>query len=330
MKAGKIVMALRTRTTAALAGAAGAATLAAGLAVAFSGAASAATAAPQAATSCAATPSSCGYPDASTTGVPAGTTLRTVPGQVSSGTGWHYDPRGWVAVDGAGAVLSGLNIPYNINVTAPNVTIKDTRVTVSGQPGISIRHAANATIEDSAITGVNATTGRMLAGVKDMYGDAAGLAVLRDNISWAETGVQLESGLVQDTYIHNTGYLPGDHVNGVTSNGGFTALLTITHNTIFIDRSQTDAIGLFDDFGVQTNRVITGNLLAGGGYPIYGGQNPGTASPTHIQVTGNKIATIYYPKGGAYGPATAYNRTGTANTWTANTWDTTGQAILAP
>ena len=57
-----------------------------------------------------------------------------------------------------------------------------------------------------------------------------------------ETGVQLESGLVADNYIHNTGYLPGDHVNGVTSNGGVTTLLTITHNTIFIDRAQTDAI----------------------------------------------------------------------------------------
>jgi hypothetical protein len=323
-------MALHRRTAVALAGAAGAAVLAAGLAVAYSGAASAATAPPHAGTSCAAVPSSCGYPDATNTGVPAGMALKTVPGQVSSGTGWHFDSRGWVQVDGAGAVLSGLNIPYNINVTAPNVTIKDVQVTTSGQPGISLRHTVGATVEDSTITGVNATTGRMLAGVKDMYGDSTGLQVLRDNISWNETGVQLESGLVADSYIHNTGFLAGDHVNGVTSNGGVTALLTISHNTIFIDRSQTDAIGLFDDFGVQANRVITGNLLAGGGYPIYGGQNPGTPIPTGIRVTNNKIATIYYPKGGAYGPAAAYNSAGTGNTWTTNTWDSTGLAIAAP
>ena len=323
-------MALHRRTAAALAGAAGAAALAAGLSVAYSGAASAATGAPQAAGGCAAAPSSCGYPDATNTGITPGTTLKTVPGQVSSGPGWHFDPRGWVAVDGAGAVLSGLNIPYNINVTAPNVTIKDVQVTTSGQPGISVRHASNLTIQNSAITGVNTTTGRMLAGVKDMYGDSTGLAVLRTNISQAETGVQLESGLVADNYIHNTGYLPGDHVNGVTSNGGVTALLTITHNTIYIDRSQTDAIGLFDDFGVQANRTITSNLVAGGGYPIYGGQNPGTPAPTGIRVTGNRVATIYYPKGGAYGPAAAYSTTGTGNTWTGNTWDTTGLTIPAP
>jgi hypothetical protein len=328
MKAGKNVMALRRTTTAALVGAAGVAALAAGLSVAFSGKASAATQAPG--TNCAAVPSSCGYPDATNTGVPAGTVLKTVPGQVSSGPGWHYDPRGWVQVDGAGAVLSGLSIPYNINVTASNVTIKNVQVVTSGQPGISLRHTSNVTVQDSTITGVNATSGRMLAGVKDMYGDSTGLAVLRDNISWNETGVQLESGLVQDTYIHNTGFVAGDHVNGVTSNGGVTALLTIQHNTIFIDRSQTDAIGLFDDFGVQANRVIASNLLAGGGYPIYGGQNPGTSAPTGIHITGNKIATIYYAKGGAYGPVTAFNSAGAGSTWSGNTWDSTAQAILAP
>jgi len=323
-------MALRRTTTVALAGVAGAAALAAGLSVAFSGAASAAAQPPRALTGCGTSPSSCGYPDASNTGVPAGTVLKTVPGQVSSGTGWHFDTRGWVQVDGAGAVLSGLSIPYNINVTAPHVTIRGVQVITSGQPGISIRHTAGVTVEDSTITGVNATTGRMLAGVKDMYGDSTGLTIQRNNISWAETGAQLESGLVQDNYIHNTGFIPGDHVNGVTSNGGVTTPLAITHNTILIDRSQTDAIGLFDDFGVQANRTITNNLLAGGGYSIYGGQNPGTPAPTGIQVTGNKIATIYYAKGGAYGPVTAFNSTATANTWTANTWDATGQTIPAP
>ena len=42
-------------------------------------------------TNCAATPSKCGYPDATNTGVPAGTTLKSVPAQVSSGPGWYYN-----------------------------------------------------------------------------------------------------------------------------------------------------------------------------------------------------------------------------------------------
>ena len=84
-----------------------------------------------------------------------------------------------------------------------------------------------------------------------------------------ETGVRLETGLVEDNYIHEPGYIAGDHTNGVMSNGGVTRLLIVNHNTILIDRGQTDAVGLFEDYGVQQNRRITDNLLAGGSYAIY-------------------------------------------------------------
>lgn len=281
---------------------------------------------------CASNPHACGFPDASNTGVPAGMTLKKVPGQVSSGPGWHYDSRGWVEVDGNGAVLTGLYIPYNLDITASNVTIKDVKV-VTGGPnafGISVRHTSNVTIEDSTITGRNTGNGRVMTGVKDIYADSTGLTVLRDDISMAETGVQLEAGTVQDSYIHNTGYIAGDHVNGVTSNGGGTGLLTVQHNTILINRNQTDAVGLFEDFGVQQNRVITGNLLAGGGYSIYGGQNPGGAPTSNITITNNRFSTIYYRTAGAYGAAAYFSSAGTGNIWSSNTWDSTAAAVLAP
>ena len=66
----------------------------------------------------------------------------------------------------------------------------------------------------------------------------------------------------------------GDHLNGTTSNGSTTPL-AIIHNTIFNAHGQTDAISLFEDFGTEANREISDNLVAGGGYTIYGGQNPG-------------------------------------------------------
>src|SRR6185437_5298996 len=60
---------------------------------------------------CAAKPSTCGYPDATNTGVPAGTTLKSVPSQVSSGPGWAYNAAtDAVVVKVNGTVLSGLNI----------------------------------------------------------------------------------------------------------------------------------------------------------------------------------------------------------------------------
>jgi hypothetical protein len=263
----------------------------------------------------------CGFPDAATTGVPAGVVLRSVPGQISSGPGWHFDPRGWVQVDGNGAVLSGLYIPYSVSVAASHVTIKDARIVVSGQrAGVGLQHAHDVTIKDSDIHSPEAGAARLMVGVKDIYGDSTGTRVLRDNIWHTATGVQMEAGLIEDSYIHDPGFRQGDHVNGVTSNGGKTALLTVRHNTILIDRRQTDAIGLFEDFGVQANRVIEDNLLAGGGYTIYGGQNPGGPAAHNIVITGNRFIRIYYPHGGYYGHIVRFDPRGNGNVWYGNAW----------
>jgi len=281
---------------------------------------------------CAAAPSSCGYPDASNAGVPAGTTLKTVPGQVSSGPGWHYDAASEVVqVDGAGATLTGLYIPYGVNIKANNVTLTDDKIVTGGASAIavSLRHTAGVTISHDTIAGIDAGANRMMTGVKDVYGDSTGMTIAADDISRFETGVQLETGMIRDNYIHDPGYITGDHTNGVMSNGG-TAPLTITHNTIFNNRSQTDAIALFEDFGTQANRTVTGNLLAGGSYTIYGGATKPALPTSNITITGNRIATTYYPAGGSAGPAAYFDSAGTGNTWTGNIWDNTGQAIPAP
>ncbi len=265
-----------------------------------------------------------GFPDAADTGVPAGTRLLSVPRQISAGPGWAYDPRGWVKVFGNGAVLAGLDIPCNVSVTGSNVTIRNVKITVGGANaiGVGLRHARDVTIEDSTISGLNRSTGRMMTGVKDVYGDATGVRVLYDDISKFETGVQVETGLIQDNYIHDPGFLPGDHTNGVTSNGGVSAPLTINHNTILIDRGQTDAVGLFEDHGVQRNRRITDNLLAGGSYAIYAGQKQGGPPTSGIVITGNRISTIFYAHGGDYGCAAHFDRRGRRNVWSDNTWNT--------
>jgi hypothetical protein len=132
--------------------------------------------------------------------------------------------------------------------------------------------------------------------------------------------VQTDSGLIQDNYIHDMGYRSGDHINGTTSNGGG-ALLTIRHNTIFNQIDQTDAVSLFEDFGSQHDRVIDDNLLAGGGYTIYGGANPGGAATSNIRITNNRISRMYYPNGGYYGPVTAFDPQGSGNVWSGNVWD---------
>jgi len=286
-------------------------------------------------TNCAAAPSACGYPDATNTGVPSGMKLKTVgpgKGQVSSGPGWQFDSRGWVEVTGNGAVLSGLYIPYNLDINgASNVTVKDVKVVTGGQSswGVSLRHTSNVTVEDSTIEGVNTGTGRLMVGVADIYADSTGTSVLNNNIARTGTGVQICAGLIQGNYIHNMGYIAGDHINGVTTNGNSTAALTIRGNTILVHHNQTDAVSLFQDFGVEANKTIDGNLLAGGSYTIYGGDGQYGAT-SGIVITGNRISTIYYPNGGTYGPVTRFTSSGTGNTWSGNVWDNTGGTIPSP
>ena len=278
---------------------------------------------------CADVPHRCGFPDATNTGVPPGTRLTKVPGQMVSGPGWTYDPHGAVVVNRAGVVLSGLDIQGQVSVTASHVTIRDVRVVTSGPDsmGISLRRANDVTIEHSTISGTNTGDGRLMVGVKDVYGDAAGTRVLDDNISRVSTGVQVYQGLIQGNYIHDLGRIPGDHINGVTTNGD-TRPLMIQHNTIFNRFNQTDAIGLFQDFGVVANVTIDDNLLAGGGYTVYAGAGS-KGIPANIRIIHNRISSKFFGQGGHWGPLAYFGAVGPGNVWSGNVWDSTGQLIRA-
>ncbi len=273
--------------------------------------------------------SECGFPDTTTTGPVAGTTFKRVPQDITSpdattGSGWHYDSRGWIAVDTDGAVIKNVSTALNIDVTANNVTVQNNKITYGGEGfGVSVRHASNTLIKNNQISGTNTSTGRLLVAIKDIYGDETNTRAIANNIYYVSTGIQIDSGVIQDNYIHDMGLIDGDHINGTTSNGG-TSLLTISHNTSFNQFSQTDAISLFEDFGVQANKVIDNNLVAGGGYCIYGGQNVGGAATYNIKITNNHFSRLYYPGCGSYGHIAAWNATGSGNVWSGNIWDDTG------
>ena len=195
-------------------------------------------------TNCSPVPSKCGYPDATNTGPPAGTVLKNVPGQVSSGPGWKYNSTYQeVDVTGNGAVLTGLNIPYPLNITASNVTINADQVVTGGTFGVTLRHTAGVTIENSIISGQNATSGRVSNLLDDIYGDSTGMIIKNNNIYYYRTAMALNTGTITGNYIHDPGYISGDHTNGIFDTGT-TQPLTISGNTILNSRDQTDAISL--------------------------------------------------------------------------------------
>lgn len=273
-------------------------------------------------------PPSTEYPDATNTGVQTGVTLKRIPEDVTSGPGWYWDSRGWVVINVDGTVFSGFIVPDGIDVLANNVVIDNVKIFNDGMWAIAVRHARNTTIRNCEIGGLGPSQ-RMMVGIKNIYGDEGDTIVQKCEITNTSTGIQIDRGLIEDNYIHDMAMQSGEHVNGITSNAS-TGPLVIRHNTVFNQITQTDAISLFEDFGVQKDRLIENNLIAGGGYTIYAGQNAGGPAAYNIVVRNNRVSKRFFTKGGYWGPATAYNSTGSGNVWTGNVWDDTGAEVPAP
>ena len=271
-----------------------------------------------------------GYPDATNTGVQAGVVLKRIPEDVKSGPGWHWDSRGWIVIDGVGTLFSGYSVTSSIDVVADNVIIENVKaIFPNADWAIAVRHASNVTIRNCEIAGTDKGAGRMMVGIKTIYGDEGDVTIQKCNIYNVSTGIQMYRGLIEDNYIHDLGYIAGDHINGITSNAS-TGPLVIRHNTVFNQYSQTDAISLFEDFGVQRDALIENNMVAGGGYAIYGGQNTGGPQTSNIIIKNNRFSRKFFASGGYWGPATAFSKSGPGNVWTGNVWDDTGVEINAP
>jgi hypothetical protein len=268
----------------------------------------------------------CGFPDVTNSGVQSGTALRSVPDQVTSGPGWTWKSAGYVEVSGSGATLSNLLIHGNLDVSASNVVINNIQVVTAGAFGVSFRHTSNDVLENSTVSGADNASGRVNAAVADVYGDSSGLTVSGNNLYWFRSAVQLSSGQVAGNYVHDPGYVAGDHTNGVIANMGNP--LTVSGNTILIGLGQTDCVSIDDsqNTGVVSNRTITGNLLAGGGYPIYGGAAFGK-STANIVITNNHFSKIFFPTSGQFGVDAYFNVSDPGNTWSGNVWDDSGLAI---
>lgn len=265
-------------------------------------------------TGCAATPSSCGYPDGTTTGVPEGKALQA---------------SGSITADQEGQVIDGVDVVGEINVVAPNVTIRNSRVIGGRDLGnadwvIVIRPGAEGLrIIDSEI-GTPAGTAQDIACVLNL-GDAR--PVLRSlNIHGCSAGVSTGGGTVQDSYIHDLAEVPNlSHVVGVASNGG--GGLTVRHNTILNHYAQTSAVAFYQDFAVQSDNLVVDNLVGGGGYCFYGGA--GTRGQTSsIRFTNNRLVRTYFPNCGYYGVMASFEPSAPGNEFTGNRWDDTGDEVL--
>jgi len=134
------------------------------------------------------------FPDASTTGVPAGKSLAPINGNLTT----SYD----------GQVIDARDVSGTIIVTNNNVTIRNC------EAGSILVTGANCTIEDCTLVG---------SGIGIVGGDGA--IVQRCDISHAENGIWIEANnvTIRDNWLHDfIPYNPATdpHIDGIQIPGG--------------------------------------------------------------------------------------------------------------
>ena len=251
-----------------------------------------------------ASPSACGYPDETNTGVPAGVQLTA---------------SGPIRVDDDGTVIDGVDVTGDIDIYARDVTVRNCRVTVSDAYwGIMIRDTG-VTVTDCEING----SGSSGQGILDVGGGL--VAAQRNNIYGFADGIMSEVGLLEANYVHDLEGGPGAHHDGIQNGGGGPQI--IRHNTVVNPHDETSAIALFQDFGAPAHDVtVEDNLLAGGGYTVYGGD--GDLETSNLHFVGNRFGRVVWPNSGYWGPVAYWAAGEPGNVWSDNVWDDTNEPVV--
>ncbi len=203
-----------------------------------------------------------------------------------------------------GTVIEDVTLRRQLRIEADDVVLRRVRVLTQEAYGILVA-GGGARLESVSVVGTPGTT---MAGVATV--GAGSFEALRLDVSRCEDGVRLgDDSELRDSWIHDLAGGGGAHFDGVVAEGA--GGWRIHHNTIVNDHDQTSAVS----FGLGAGPgEVTGNYLAGGGYTLYAGPDPGTG----LRVEGNLLSRAVWPRGGSYGPVTGWSPSG--NSWRANRW----------
>jgi hypothetical protein len=195
------------------------------------------------------TPESERWPDETNTGVPADVTLT---------------PSGDLVITKAGAVVSGLDILGTVQINAPNVTLKNCKVTAANWSVVKIATGVTGTVVQNC-----EINGRGSSGADGSCGINGEGTFLNNNIYNVENGINVTgSSSIQGNYIHGL-LAPGSpHYDGIQIDGGVSNV-NINHNTIINDHGQVSAVMIDNGFGAISNIVVENNRLIGGGFTVY-------------------------------------------------------------
>lgn len=218
---------------------------------------------------------STGWPDASSTGVPAGTSLTIVNSDVN--------------ITVAGTIYENRDVRGCITVNAPNVIIRKSKVSCPGGAISSL--STNLLVEDVTIECQSKVQTAAIGA--DNYTARRVNVSKCENLLWAGDNVTIE-----DSYLHDP--IPYDpetdpHVDGIQMYFG--SNVTMRHNRIYAgNKSNVANSAIITQYA--SNVTIDNNLLAGGGYTVYCNDKGSGV----LRVTNNHFSTIFFPKVGLYGP----------------------------
>ena len=236
----------------------------------------------------------CGWPGPANTGPD----LSQCPGGVltaNSGSATRT-----ITIGTSGTVISCQNITGGLEITAQNVTIKNSIISFNGGGAggsgvININDGASATIDHVELNGLDRTHSCIWdEGVKgaalahSMVAMSVNCHDVNDGIFswWSPADKNAGAGsdfIIQDSYFHDfTENAANGHIDGYQTEGAQNG--AITHNTFKILRAANDvnvsgggldsAIAIWDDFNQSTSTgltaghfTISNNLL--GGQPIF-------------------------------------------------------------
>ncbi len=268
---------------------------------------------------CIKVPSACGYPDSTNTGVPAGTSLTARSEEISVNT--------------PGTTIKDIALDGTINVEANNTTIEDANITVDGtqtcgescggrgiwiKPGITGTVIQNVACHGGALSGLNVTQYCVMSNDSD--------TTIKQLYAYNCTECLAGPMNLSNSFIDESGAtIPQEHYEDLYYGGGAGPLI-VNHNTMLNQQGQTAVVFASVDFGNQTTLTITNNLMAGGGYMIYGGgSGSGGKVVGPVTITGNRFSREFYPNGGSYGVAAYMNEAVTS--WSGNVWDETLKSV---
>lgn len=247
-------------------------------------------------------------PDASNTGVPAGTTL-TSSGSLTAST--------------PGQLVNALDITGSVTVTANNVTIQNCRITVDGYYGVYLdQGATGVTLKNCEIIGD-------AAGPQYIGATGGGCTLDACYLRGLENPITLTDGnaVVKNCFIERLEGAPGAHFDGIEVYAGSNYQI-INNNIRMTDASgnwlsDTGAINIASTWSNIANVLVDHNWLGGGSYTLTLDEQGGFTI-TGLTVTNNR----WYgsaPRGyAAYGPIRSEHL---ITTYTNNVWDDTGSPL---